>query len=114
MGSVRHISTAEEWDSIYLSSGDHLVVVCFTAAWCGPCRRIAPELDALAAANPEIWFVKIDVDAARHSINAISTVRTLPSFVLVRNKTQLDAMKGSKIKTLKSKIETHRSPAATT
>jgi thioredoxin len=40
------------------------VVVDFYADWCGPCRAIAPEVEALAEqVGQAATFVKIDVDA---------------------------------------------------
>ncbi len=40
------------------------VVVDFYADWCGPCRAIAPEVEALASdVGDGTTFVKIDVDA---------------------------------------------------
>ena len=38
------------------------VVVDYFAVWCGPCKVIAPYLDTLATENPEVEFIKVDVD----------------------------------------------------
>ncbi len=61
-------------------NADRPVVVDFWAPWCGPCRMLAPELDALAAAHGErLLVVKVNVDAnptvaARYGIQGIPTV----------------------------------------
>ena len=59
---------------------DKPVVVDFWAAWCGPCRMVAPEIEELAAKYAGTVEVrKLDVDAnpqtaMRYGIMSIPTV----------------------------------------
>jgi thioredoxin 1 len=56
------------------------VVVDFWADWCGPCRMVAPELEALAVEHGDaIKVVKVDVESApevarRYAISGIPTI----------------------------------------
>ena len=38
------------------------VFVDFFAEWCGPCKMVAPKLDALSKDLPGVTFLKVDVD----------------------------------------------------
>ena len=52
------------------------VVVDFFATWCGPCHALAPIFEQVAEKNPNITFVKCNIDeagevASKHNISAI-------------------------------------------
>lgn len=61
------------------------VLVDFWAEWCGPCRMIAPVLDALATEYAgKIKIVKVNVDENSESA-ATYGVRGIPTLLLFKN-----------------------------
>ena len=71
--------TDDNFDSEALKS-DLPVVVDFWAAWCGPCRMIAPIIEQLAEEyNGKVKVGKLDVDenqgvAIKYGVRSIPTV----------------------------------------
>jgi hypothetical protein len=62
MGEVTAIETKAAFDLVLQEAGDKLVVVDFTAQWCGPCQRIAPLIDTMAIELREsVLFLKVGV-----------------------------------------------------
>ena len=66
MSNVREVTDAT-FEAEVLKS-DKPVVVDFWAAWCGPCRLVAPEIEKLAEKYSEtVVVMKMDVDANPHT-----------------------------------------------
>jgi thioredoxin 1 len=57
------VATDANFDELVLNN-DKPTVVDFWAAWCGPCKMVAPEMEKLAAKyDGSVDVVKVDVDA---------------------------------------------------
>ena len=63
---------------------DKLVLLDFWAAWCGPCRMIAPVLDELAEENPDVKIVKVNVDENPELANQFQ-VMSIPALFVIKN-----------------------------
>jgi thioredoxin 2 len=65
LGSPVAISSAEDFDELVRTS-KLPVLVDFWAAWCGPCRMVAPELEKVASeGRGRVIIAKVDTDANR-------------------------------------------------
>ena len=70
------------------------VVVDFTATWCGPCQRIKPFFEELAAAHKGALFVKVDVDELE-SVSQAAEVLAMPTFQVYREGQRVDTVQGA-------------------
>ncbi|OVA09090.1 Thioredoxin [Macleaya cordata] len=108
---VQAIHSSGEWRNHFnsLKNSSQLIVIDFTATWCGPCKMMAPIFADLAEKFTDVVFVKIDVDELM-DVSREFGVQAMPTFVLLKQGKEVDKVVGAKKDELEKKIEMHRTP----
>ncbi|KAL0970173.1 hypothetical protein UPYG_G00238350 [Umbra pygmaea] len=86
-------------------AGDKLVVVDFTATWCGPCKNIAPFFKELSEKpeNTNVVFLKVDVDDAADVAQKCG-VKCMPTFMFYKKGEKVHDFSGANKDTLEKKL----------
>ena len=75
--SIVEIFTVEQLETV-LDCANTYILVDFYATWCGPCKKIEPDIKKLCEEYKEIKICKVDVDkvpvlAKQYKISAMPT-----------------------------------------
>ncbi len=88
----------------YVRNDAPLTVLYFTATWCGPCKAIAPTVQAYADKYPSVNFYKIDVDALEE-LTMHAGVNCMPTFQLYKGGENVDTLEGANAEALEKMIK---------
>uniref|UniRef100_A0A3Q3E1Y6 Thioredoxin-like n=1 Tax=Labrus bergylta TaxID=56723 RepID=A0A3Q3E1Y6_9LABR len=98
---VREVENLD-FQNILKEAGDKLVVVDFTATWCGPCKQIGPK------------FVVSELFSLGHSNRFVflksgqCKISCMPTFQFYKNGVKIDEFSGANAAQLVEKIQAHR------
>ena len=94
MSQAAAVSSAD-FDTEVLQS-EVPVLVDFWAVWCGPCRRVAPELDAVAEQlSGKAKIVKVNVDE-EPDLSGRYGVQSIPALLIFKGGKVVDQMVGAR------------------
>ena len=91
-----------------IEGSNELALVDFWAAWCGPCRMVAPIVEQLAGEyEGKLKVGKLDVDVNQRTA-ARFNIRSIPSILFFKNGQVVDTIVGAVPKPiLERKIQEH-------
>jgi thioredoxin 1 len=91
-----------------IENGKGLSIVDFWAAWCGPCRMVAPVIEQLAKDfDGKMQVAKLDVDA-NQQVAMKYNIRSIPTILFFKDGRHVDTVVGAVPKAyLERKIQEH-------
>ncbi|CAK7346302.1 unnamed protein product [Dovyalis caffra] len=112
-GQVIACHTVDAWKEQFEKGKESkkLIVVDFTAAWCPPCKMIAPIFAELAKKFPNVIFLKVDVDELK-SVSEEWKVEAMPTFIFLKDGKEVDKIVGADKDGLPRMIAKHAGTAA--
>jgi thioredoxin len=100
----KFLETKADFDQALAEAGDKLVVVDFTASWCGPCQMIAPKFAAMSEEFTTVLFYKVDVDKNDETSEA-QGIQAMPTFIFYKNGKKVESLRGANEVKLRELIE---------
>jgi thioredoxin 1 len=91
---VREMTSLDECQNTCMEMENTIIVLDFTATWCGPCKRIYPLLESLSNEYSNVLFYKIDID----KLSDVAThfqIQSVPSFKFIYNNKIVAAFNGA-------------------
>lgn len=85
------------------SAGEKLVVVDFSATWCGPCKMIKPFFHSLSEKYSNVVFLEVDVDDCQ-DVAAECEVKCMPTFQFFKKGQKVGEFSGANKEKLEATI----------
>ncbi|KAK2581869.1 hypothetical protein KPH14_002332 [Odynerus spinipes] len=107
VGKVERVKDSADLKERLSKAGSTLVVIDFYATWCGPCKKIGPQIEKLAQELVDVIFLKIDVDECEDVVNEYQ-ISSMPTFVFIKEGKVLDTFSGANYDHVLNLIQTHK------
>ncbi|XP_043916979.1 thioredoxin-like [Protopterus annectens] len=102
---VQVIKNQSQFDQALKDAGSQLVVVDFSAEWCGPCKGIKPFYHELSEKYSEVVFLEVDVNDAE-DVSVSCGISCMPTFYFYKDGVKVHEFSGANKEKLEDKIQT--------
>ena len=110
---MKEIMTVADFVAVHKDANFSMIIIDFSAVWCGPCQRMIPKLNELAIKYPTVGFFKIDADNKEvKEITDACLVKSLPTFCFFIDGVYITKMIGANTEQLEKLIINERTKFA--
>ena len=83
---ITYICSTEEWNAMAAQhvAEKNVIVVCFGAEWCGPCRALEPKLQSVAEIYNTHKFYKVDIDKCQEVADKFN-IGSVPTTLIIKD-----------------------------
>lgn len=103
---MKVIGSKQEFKAELSAHPRGLVVVDFSATWCGPCQRMAPLYAEFSTTYPNVRFLEVDVDRVPDVAQECG-VTAMPTFHFYQGGRKVDELRGADPNRLQDLIKRH-------
>ena len=93
--NIFEISEENDLVEVLQNAINKLIVIMFSAPWCGPCKNMKPKFKHLSKLNPDVIFIYVNVEKYSDDEYSFSkNVSALPTFNLYFNEKSMLTIEG--------------------
>lgn len=105
-GKVKAVENQDQFhEIIHGAIKDSLIVVDFSASWCGPCNKIFPQIQEMSTNTKytNVVFLEVDIDHNAELAEKCN-IRSMPTFIFYKNGVKVAEFSGANLEKLEQTI----------